>query len=617
MRVRHYLACLVPICSIILTACSGNSGGTPRNPVNLEVYGLVRGATVADSKTYSVESLQAFIAPGNPFSFTGIFTGVCQSLSATGSSTAVLFAQFLCTKNIFETSILVNHGIDLFNFVSNNTAGVASTRFYRFIYNTPGAPFTFAGGATTPQDVSGLIIVPLGSDGNPLPQNKIKGAVLYFHATITSKGGVPSDFDATDPVSLQNALNKDLMLAAIYAAQGYIVIAPDYIGQGVNIGVMHPFTAPAKANAQSGIYALKAARTALANQGINLPTMTNLYVTSYSEGGAYALWTSRLAQTEYQSVLNNSGYTLRRTAGISGAYDLSGAMFSFMFANAINSWDPQVNVWNISPGMFESGLPGFIPASSYPQLRTVAAIEAAGSKVVLSGYTLTTLIYYNSTTAAFTTLSYPTFVQMNQCLNVASYTQSGTTLPSQNIGSCPLTNNLPSLFNDQTGKLNTTQIFQQALDVSGATNNFLTGGMTFSSLLQSIMQTGNSNNSAGALINPKLLIDPVVMQNVIPQDIAGGWSTTNPLELIYLRYDSTLTNVNSLEACGLVPSFIGVKNLSASGMVNCTQVDNTSLFQQSPVPGLATLIVPPIFMDHGNAEPILQIVALNKFLTNP
>jgi hypothetical protein len=653
LTLKNLLSILFCFCIIILTGCSGNSGGAPRTAIDLEAYGLVTGSTVVDSKSYSVESLQAFLTP-NALIFDAIGkdtavagTGICQSLVLYSLNFDYLFeppverylGNGLCVFN-FTAMEKITKGSpissDLLNFVKNNKVGARSTKFYRFYYNTPGAPFVWGGGTTTPQNVSGLIIVPRDSNGNPLTSDKIKGVLLYFHQTISSKGGVPSDFDAPESsVNLKNALDTDLILAAAYASQGYVVVAPDYVGQGANPQVQHPYSAFGITNAQSGIYALKAARQALIGQGISLPIPANVYISSYSEGGAYALWASKLIQGQYGSVLANSSYQLRRTVGVHGAYDLSDTMLPYMFSNVKNSWNPAVNVWNVSPGMFESGLtikvpliPDPITLVGYSQLSALAAFIIPVGKVNLSGYLLNSLIYYNSTTAAYLTLSFPNYVDVNQCLNLATYASSMTTSPSANIEPCPTlpgsgarAPGLAGLFNDTSGLLNTDDISRQTLTNTLATNNFVTDGLSFSSLLTAMQssptQAGFSNNSITAFIH-NIIGDQTVMQNIVNQDIFS-WSSNSPLEIIYLAYDSIVPNINALKACGLAQGYApGVKDLSPPGMVNCTQIDNTQLFQQVSFQGVNFgPIAPPLFADHNTNEAVSQIVALTKFLANP
>ena len=521
--IKRVFGLLLAIASIWLTACSGGgSDGTPRSSATelLDAYGQIRGATVADKQSYSVAFLQSNLTPS--FFFNGEATGVCGSLKTESQSLPLTrLAQLLCDSNITETNKIVtannqksSNTLNMRSFVSKNTAEVASAHFYRIIYNTPGAPYIFAGGTTTPQDVSALIIVPRDKDGVALTQDKIRGVILYYHPTVFSKAEVPSNFDAESVVDGKPSvglnsytLYTDFMLAAIYASQGYVVIAPDYVGQGVNKAEMHPYVAFAENNAKTGIYALKAARTALLRENINLPAKTNLFITSYSEGGAYALWASKLLQGKYKSLLENNGYVLKLTAGISGAYDASGSMLDYMYANATNDWESKSNVWNISPGIFESGT-FLIESKYYKPIRAVAAFEAAGSKVGLSAYMITAMVHYNTTSAAYDTLIDKRFVSQAQCLDIPQYAGSGgNTLPHQHFASCQSRHTLSTLFNNS--ELNPRQIFQQALSAAGTTG-FITGGQSFNDVFGSL-QNGGANNSVMSFMHKDIRTDPVVM----------------------------------------------------------------------------------------------------------
>jgi hypothetical protein len=625
--IRRYLGyILLSLFAILVAACSGaGSGGTPRTGVDLEAYGLIRGATVVDKQAYSVEFLQNRLTPQN---FNGTATGVCDTLTTDPKQDwrYNAFIRMLCLNNIVATRDEARKNIGDFDprtfvigttLAKENNAGVGSTLFYRFIYNTPGASYVWGGGTTTPQDVSGLIIVPRDAAGNALTPDKIKGVVLYYHPTIFSKIGVPSGFDAPESsVELVNyTLYTDFMLAAVYASQGFVVVAPDYVGQGVNKDVMHPYVAFAETNALSGIYALKAARTALSRENINLPNKAKLYITSYSEGGAYALWTSKLIQGKYGSVLDNSGYELRRTAGISGAYDVSDTTFNYMYDNVRNDWNKDANVWNISPGMFESGLEFFgtrvITESDAKKIKAVALFEASGSKAILSTYMLTSMIYYNTTTHAYDTLvNNREFALMKNCLNIPQYASSGDTLPLTHFMPCEFNYSLSGLFNNSV--LNPRQIFSQVLAAAGTTG-FITGDKPFNTALVA-MQNGEANNSIKKFLHNDIRSDQVVMPLLSINNIFD-WQTSSPIELIYIRYDSILPNQNSLKACGKVPGVPNVKDQSSPAMVSCTEVDNTKFWQQTVIPGLPER--PVMFADHAWIEPSLQIVALTKFLVNP
>ena len=137
-------------------------------------------------------------------------------------------------------------------------------------YTTTGA----AGESTT---ASGAVMVPSGSD--PACSGK-RPVVLYAHGTTTSKGFNMAAL--TDPTNA--AAGETTLVAATFAAQGYIVIAPNYAGYDTSTLTYHPYV-NYKQQSQEMIDALKAGRAAL-------PAAVDsgkLFVTGYSEGGYVAM----------------------------------------------------------------------------------------------------------------------------------------------------------------------------------------------------------------------------------------------------------------------------------------------------------------------------------------
>lgn len=651
----------IGIISATLAACGSgsNSGGSARAPVDPNSYGNLQGPTVAYSgpllPLYTPQNLQAFITT-KP-SFTALVGGETAFGVCNGIESSTL-GQTLCASNLHAISTnpqfsaifgalppntiasasannLEPDQVNVNNFVTIGAErlGITSVQPYRFIYNAAGAPYQFGGGATNPETVSAVALVPQTASG-PLPSSQIKGVVLYFHPTIFSKGGVPSDFDGTltpnnSPDNIKSnafsAFIEDGMLAAVYASQGYIVVSADYVGQGIDYKVQHPYVIFAETNAQTGLAALKAARTALASQGVTLPTPAKLYISSYSEGGPYALWASKLAQTSYAGFLADNGFALRRTAGASGAYDLTGATLHYEFANASNSKESSENVWNVSPGLIATN-PIF--ESYVPTARALAALSQAASKSSLAGYVVTALAYYNSSPGSLNVLA-PNYSQMKQCLDWTlstgggAYPAVGTLTPQEAIVNCSMPLDLAALYNSPG--LSATDIINQSfasatIAATGA-NAFLTGGQTFDQLLTALAG-GYTNNSVGSFIEPGILTDPTIVPFIAQQNIQS-WTTNSPLDVLFLNYDSTVPNINALEACGNIPNFPGyqpnymggVKQLSPAGMVTCVNLPNngtdslSALYTQSG--GL------PLMMDHGQAEAVLQILALNQFTANP
>ena len=118
------------------------------------------------------------------------------------------------------------------------------------------------------QNVSGLLLLP--------PANA-KGIILFFHSTISGKLNVPS---------LHFQDYKAEMLAGIFAANGYIVVAPDYIGLGDNYSAMHPYIVYPRPNVDDGQNMLLATMRYLKQHQLVSPNKTPLplFVSGYSEG---------------------------------------------------------------------------------------------------------------------------------------------------------------------------------------------------------------------------------------------------------------------------------------------------------------------------------------------
>ncbi len=171
-------------------------------------------------------------------------------------------------------------------------------------------------------NVSGLVLIP--------HNQAIKGIVLYFHSTISAKLNVPS---------LNFTEYKAEMLAAIFAAHGYIVIAPDYIGLGNNYQDTHPYILYPQLNINDGKNMLNAVIPQLRKQHvINNEHFLPLFVSGYSEGASYALWFSRVYQENklFKKEITQQQLYLAHTVAIEGAYDLSGVMLPFLLSNQYN-----------------------------------------------------------------------------------------------------------------------------------------------------------------------------------------------------------------------------------------------------------------------------------------
>ena len=164
---------------------------------------------------------------------------------------------------------------------------------YKVLYNTIDA-------FGEPEVASGLLSIPQDSSLSfPL--------AVYMHGTVTNREAVPSR-TGTNERSLVNIL----------ATNGYISLAPDYIGLGDSEG-FHPYV-HAASESSAGRDLILAARQWLAEQGIGFNDQ--LFITGYSQGG-------HAAQALHRDIQTGDGADfLEVTAGahLSGPYDISGVM---------------------------------------------------------------------------------------------------------------------------------------------------------------------------------------------------------------------------------------------------------------------------------------------------
>ena len=164
--------------------------------------------------------------------------------------------------------------------------------------------FWTVGAANESTESSGAMMVPTGSAAACTGPRPI---VLYAHGTQTNKAANIADI--TDPSNSEGAL-----IAAMFAAQGYIVVAPNYAGYDSSTLGYHPYLDAAQSSSEM-MDILAAARTALPNTlSTATSASTKLFVTGYSEGGYVAMATQR--------ALIAAGQTVTAAAPMSGPYAL-------------------------------------------------------------------------------------------------------------------------------------------------------------------------------------------------------------------------------------------------------------------------------------------------------
>ena len=168
-----------------------------------------------------------------------------------------------------------------------------SLKNYRIIYRT-----TDTDG--NPTEASGLLTLP-DDDATVFPM------AAYMHGTALDRDRVPS-----------NVVTEERFLVYALATSGYIVVAPDYLGYGINES-FHPYV-HAASEASAGRDMIAAVREFLDQESIR--HTGQLFVTGYSQGGHAASALHRDIQENRDSL----GYDVTAGAHLSGPYSISGVM---------------------------------------------------------------------------------------------------------------------------------------------------------------------------------------------------------------------------------------------------------------------------------------------------
>ncbi len=181
--------------------------------------------------------------------------------------------------------------------------------------------YTTVGGANEPTTASGALMVPLGGDARC---HGARPVVLYAHGTSTDR-----NFNIANVQGQPNG--EGLAMAALFAAQGYIVVAPNFAGYDSSTLSYHPYLV-ADQQSKDMIDALAAARSALPTAAAS-STKDNgrLYITGYSQGGYVAMATHRAMQA--------AGMTVTASAPMSGPYSLA-AFVDSVFFGRVNASGP-------------------------------------------------------------------------------------------------------------------------------------------------------------------------------------------------------------------------------------------------------------------------------------
>ncbi|MBW6479967.1 MAG: T9SS type A sorting domain-containing protein [Bacteroidales bacterium] len=170
-------------------------------------------------------------------------------------------------------------------------------RFYKMTYHTTGSD-------DMPDIASGLIVIP-DNDAPDFP------LVIYHHGTSPAKDQVPS------------SLNLDYEAYAFIGANGFAVLAPDYLGMGDSRG-FHPYV-HRETQARASVDMLKAFHEWLENE--DYAVNDKLFLTGYSQGGHASMSTHQELELFY-----SGEFSVTAATHLSGPYSISGVMRDLMFS---------------------------------------------------------------------------------------------------------------------------------------------------------------------------------------------------------------------------------------------------------------------------------------------
>lgn len=154
-----------------------------------------------------------------------------------------------------------------------------------------------------PQTASAGVLVPSGTGAACSGDRPV---VLYAHGTTTVKSKNMANVTGDSEASL---------VMAMYAAQGFIVVAPNYLGYDKSSLDYHPYL-DAETQAIDMVDGLRAAKAHLASASAVKPS-AQLLITGYSQGGHVAMATHKVIERDY-----SAEFTVTASGPMSGPYNL-------------------------------------------------------------------------------------------------------------------------------------------------------------------------------------------------------------------------------------------------------------------------------------------------------
>jgi hypothetical protein len=220
-------------------------------------------------------------------------------------------------------------------------------------YQTPGVQPGEMSNASAALLVPGGVNCPSG----PYP------LVAYARGTAADKAHTNTNIN----------LSETQVLMAVYASQGYVVVATDYLGYALSNYPYHPYM-HADTEASTVIDSIRAVRNAAPTLGLKLNGKVML--SGFSQGGHAAMVTQRTIEQE-----NSDEFNVVATAHLAGPYEVSKALIDGVSSPIggvqalvpfqITSWqkiygDVYTNVSDVFKSPYDGWIETLLPMVTYP-----------------------------------------------------------------------------------------------------------------------------------------------------------------------------------------------------------------------------------------------------------
>ena len=206
-----------------------------------------------------------------------------------------------------------------------------------------------------PTNASGVMLVPTGT--NPVCAAPA-GLIAYAKGT-----------DVQKPRTLANPSDGETqLLAAMYAAQGYAVVATDYLGFARSTYSYHPYL-HADSEASSVIDSIRAARKAAALPAVVASLSGKVMLTGYSQGGHSSMAAHRAIERDHATEINVvAGAHLAGPYNMSGSLQLTDAIagYQFFVPYLVTAWQKVYgtlysNLTDVFKAPYATGIESLLP----------------------------------------------------------------------------------------------------------------------------------------------------------------------------------------------------------------------------------------------------------------